>query len=90
MSAANFSHKSFFSQLKRYYTFYTVGFLTFLVLLAIAEQMGLSRKWIGYCFLFATVGLYAAIGIMSRTVDAAEYYVAFPRCSTAWRPAPTG
>jgi cation/acetate symporter len=90
MSAANFSHKSFFSQLKRYYTFYTVGFLTFLVLLAIAEQMGLSRKWIGYCFLFASVALYAAIGIMSRTVDAAEYYVAGRRVPALFNGMATG
>ncbi|MEO8134276.1 MAG: VC_2705 family sodium/solute symporter, partial [Betaproteobacteria bacterium] len=90
MSAASFSHKSFFSQLRRYYTFYTVGFLTFLVLLAIAEQMGLSRRWIGYVFLFATVGLYAAIGIMSRTVDAAEYYVAGRRVPALFNGMATG
>ena len=61
MSQAEFSHKAFFQQLKKYYTFYTVGFLAFLVALAIAEQMGMSRKWIGYWFLFATIGLYAGI-----------------------------
>ena len=65
-------NKAFFNQLKKYYGFYTVGFLVFLFALAAAEQMGMSRKWIGYWFLFATIGLYAGIGIMSRTVDAAE------------------
>ena len=55
-AAAQHSHKAFFKQLKKYYTFYTGGFLVFLFCLAIAEQMGLSRKWIGYVFLFATVG----------------------------------
>jgi cation/acetate symporter len=87
------SQKQFFQQLKKYYGFYTIGFITFLVLLAIAEQMGMSRKWIGYWFLFATIALYAGIGIMARTVDAAEYYVAGGACrrsSTAWRPARTG
>src|SRR5258706_4166896 len=44
--------------------------------MAVAEQLGMSRQWIGYWFLFATIGLYAGIGIMSRTVDHAEYYVA--------------
>ena len=56
------------SQLKKYYSFYTGGFIAFLIALAIAEQMGMSRQWIGYWFLFATIALYAGIGIMSRTV----------------------
>ena len=41
MSESVMGHKAFKSQLKRYYSFYTVGFIVFLVLLAIAEQMGL-------------------------------------------------
>jgi cation/acetate symporter len=48
--------------------------------LGIAEQMGLSRAMIGYVFLGATVLLYAGIGVMSRTNDAAEYYVAGHLC----------
>ena len=48
MSTQTFSHASFFSQLKRYYSFYTGGFLLFLGALAVAEQMGMSRAWIGY------------------------------------------
>ena len=90
MSQADFSHKTFFGQLKKYYTFYTVGFLGFLIALAIAEQMGMSRKWIGYWFLFATIGLYASIGIMSRTVDAAEYYVAGRRVPAFFNGMATG
>ncbi len=86
----DFSHKSFFNQLKKYYTFYTVGFLAFLFALAIAEQMGMSRRWIGYWFLFATIGLYASIGIMSRTVDAAEYYVAGRRVPAFFNGMATG
>ncbi len=83
-------HKAFKSQLKRYYSFYTVGFIVFLVLLAIAEQMGLSRQWIGYCFLAGTIGLYAGIGIMSRTVDPAEYYVAGRRVPAFFNGMATG
>ena len=71
-------NKQFFNQLKRYYTWYTGGFVAFVVFLAIAEQMGLSRAWIGYIFLFATITLYAGIGVMSRTVDVAEPPVPFP------------
>jgi cation/acetate symporter len=46
------------------------------VLLGIAEQMGTPRAYLGYAFLAATILLYATIGIMSRTLDVAEYYVA--------------
>ena len=90
MTTAEFSHKAFFNQLKKYYIFYTVGFLGFLIALAIAEQMGLSRQWIGYWFLFATIGLYASIGVMSRTVDAAEYYVAGRRVPAFFNGMATG
>ena len=90
MSQVDFSHKAFFNQLKKYYTFYTVGFLGFLIALAIAEQMGMSRKWIGYWFLFATIALYASIGIMARTVDAAEYYVAGRRVPAFFNGMATG
>jgi len=70
------SQSQFKSQLKKYYTFYTGGFIAFVILLAIAEQMGMPRKYIGYAFLGATILLYAGIGVMSRTLDVAEYYVA--------------
>lgn len=55
---------------------YVGGFLAFLLLLAWAEQSGLSRFWLGPIFLFSTVMMYAAIGISSRTTDPEEYYVA--------------
>ena len=69
MSESVMGHKAFKSQLKKYYSFYTGGFIVFLLALAVAEQMGMSRQWIGYWFLLGTIGLYAGIGIMSRTVD---------------------
>ena len=62
----------FKSQLNKVYAWYTGGFLIFVVALAILEQMGLPKNWIGFIFLLATVGLYAGIGIMSRTTDASE------------------
>ena len=67
------AQRAFTQQLKKYYTFYTGGFLLFVIVLAIAEQLGLPRRYIGYTFLLATIGLYAGIGIMSRTADIAEY-----------------
>jgi cation/acetate symporter len=90
MSQATFSHSSFNSQLKKYYSFYTGGFIVFLLALAIAEQMGMSREWIGYWFLFATIGLYAGIGIMSRTAEVAEYYVAGRRVPAFFNGMATG
>ncbi len=82
--------RAFFQQLKKYYGFYTIGFIGFLIALAIAEQMGLSKRWIGYWFLFATIALYAGIGIMSRTMDAAEYYVAGRRVPALFNGMATG
>ncbi|MBL8514728.1 MAG: cation acetate symporter, partial [Betaproteobacteria bacterium] len=70
------TQSEFARSLKKVYTWYTGGFVAFVLLLAVAEQLGLSRTYIGYAFLAATVLLYAGIGVMSRTSDAAEYYVA--------------
>jgi cation/acetate symporter len=90
MSAKVSSQRAFFGQLKKYYTWYTGGFVVFVVALAILEQLGLPRNWIGYVFLFATIGLYAGIGIMSRTADVAEYYVAGRRVPAIFNGMATG
>jgi len=58
------------------YQVYTAGFILLVVMLAVLEQLGLSREWISSIFLMVTIGVYAGIGIMSRTTDATEYYVA--------------
>jgi cation/acetate symporter len=63
-------------RLDRIYLRYTAGFIAFIAVIAALEQAGLPRRWIGVIFLFATVGLYAVIGIIARTTDPAEYYVA--------------
>jgi len=60
----------------RGYAIYTVGFVSLILALALLELMGLARNWIGYVFLLTTVVLYAGIGIMCRTSDPVEYYVA--------------
>jgi cation/acetate symporter len=80
----------FKSMLKKVYTWYTGGFVVFIIALAILEQFGLTRQWIGYIFLLATVGLYAGIGIMSRTSDVAEYYVAGRRVPALFNGMATG
>ncbi len=50
--------------------------MIFIAALAVAEQAGLRKIWVGAIFLFATVFLYAVIGIYGRTSKASEYYVA--------------
>jgi len=82
--------KAFKKQLNKVYGWYTGGFLAFIIVLAIAEQMGLGRGAIGIVFLLATVALYAGIGIMSRTNDASEYYVAGRRVPAIYNGMATG
>ena len=76
MSQDPISQQSFNAQLFRGYAVYAVGFCLLVLLLALLEIMGLERHWIGYAFLLMTVALYASIGIMCRTSDPVEYYVA--------------
>ncbi len=65
-----------FRRLGRYYLLYVAGFVSLVGLLAVAERFGLSPRWIGQIFLFATIAIYASIGVISRTSDVSEYYVA--------------
>ena len=76
MSQEPLSQRSLNAQLFRGYAAYTFGFCLLVLLLALCEIMGLARQWIGYAFLLVTVALYAGIGIMCRTSDPVEYYVA--------------
>ncbi len=68
--------KLFSQRLRRYYTWYTLCFVAFLILLGLLERAGVPRVWIGYLFIFSTIMVYAGIGIISRTADISEYYVA--------------
>jgi cation/acetate symporter len=84
------TNKGFKQQLGKVYTWYTGGFIAFVIVLGILEQMGLPRNYIGFIFLIATVLLYAGIGVMSRTNDAAEYYVAGRRVPAMYNGMATG
>ncbi|MCX7292139.1 sodium:solute symporter family protein [Janthinobacterium sp.] len=68
--------RSFFARLSRYYLLFTGGFAAFLLALAVLEQEGMPRAWIGYLFMLVTITLYATIGVISRTSNVTEYYVA--------------
>jgi cation/acetate symporter len=70
------NEKGFVNNLPKIYGIYTGGFLGFIILMAIAEQMGMTSKTIGLCFVAFTVLIYALIGWLSRTVQVDAYYVA--------------
>jgi cation/acetate symporter len=69
-------YRAYKLRLHRRFAVYVCCLLVFLAIMAVAERAGLRRGWVGAIFLFATIALYAGIGIYGRTSDAAEYYVA--------------
>lgn len=60
----------------RFYFFYFIGFALFCAALALGEFFGMSARAIGFTFLFATIALYAGVGVLARTSDLLEFYVA--------------
>ena len=58
---------NFVQNLPKIYGTYTGGFLVFIILMAIAEQAGMTAKTIGIMFVAFTVAIYALIGWISRT-----------------------
>ena len=66
----------FIQNLPKIYGTYTGGFIVFIILMALAEQAGVSAKNIGVMFVAFTVLIYALIGYLSRTVQVDAYYVA--------------
>ena len=67
---------SFIDNLPKVYGLYTGGFIVFILLMAVLEQMGLGADTIGILFVAFTVLIYAAIGWLSRTMQVDAYYVA--------------
>lgn len=67
---------AFLDNLGKIYLMYTGVFIAFVIGLGIAEKMGMSNKTMGYMFMFVTIGVYALIGVLSRTAKISEYYVA--------------
>ncbi len=66
----------FIQNLGRVYGIYTLGFLGFVALMAILEVAGVPNTFIGWMFVAFTVVIYALIGVLSRTMDSNQYYVA--------------
>jgi cation/acetate symporter len=68
---------AFLDNLAKIYGIYTGGFIFFVIFLGIAEAwFGMTPIMIGYVYMGITIGLYAVIGISSRTAKISEYYVA--------------
>ena len=67
---------NFIDNLGKIYGLYTGGFLVFFALMAVLEQMGVGADTIGILFVAFTIVIYAAIGVLSRTMEVDAYYVA--------------
>jgi cation/acetate symporter len=80
----------FYKQLGRMYGTYTGGFVGFIILLAILEQVGVPNKILGYLFVGFTIAVYAVIGVMTRTAQVSEYYVAGRRVPAFYNGMATG
>jgi cation/acetate symporter len=80
----------FIKNLGKMYGAYTGTFLGFIVLLAILEQVGVPNKILGYLFVFFTLAVYAMIGVMTRTAQVSEYYVAGRRVPAFYNGMATG
>jgi cation/acetate symporter len=66
------------------YALYTLGFFLFIFVMWHIERVTGPGMWIGYVFLFVPIAVYAVIGLLSRTSDLVEYYVAGRRVPSAF------
>ena len=63
--------------LAKIFSLYTIGFLGVTILIGIAEVLfGLPNAWIGWIFMGLSLGIYIVIGIITRTSNPDQYYVA--------------
>ena len=90
MATQTAQKSDFIKNLGRMYGTYTGGFLAFIVFLAILEQVGVPNKILGYFFVFFTLAVYAVIGVMTRTAQVSEYYVAGRRVPAFYNGMATG
>jgi cation/acetate symporter len=84
------STTDFIKNLGKMYGTYTGGFIGFILLLAVLEQVGVPNKILGYLFVFFTLAVYAIIGVMTRTAEVSEYYVAGRRVPAFYNGMATG
>jgi len=67
---------NFIDNLPKVYGLYTGGFIVFILLMAVLEQIGMDAETIGILFVAFTILIYAGIGWLSRTMEVGAYYVA--------------
>ncbi|MFN3655693.1 MAG: sodium:solute symporter family protein [Pseudolabrys sp.] len=84
------STSEFYRNLGRMYGTYTGSFIGFIILLAILEQVGVPNRILGYLFVGFTITVYAVIGVMTRTAQVSEYYVAGRRVPAFYNGMATG
>ena len=84
------SADAFYKQLGRMYGTYTGAFIAFIILLALLEKFGVPNRVLGYLFVFFTLAVYAVIGVMTRTAQVSEYYVAGRRVPALYNGMATG
>jgi cation/acetate symporter len=80
----------FIKNLGRMYGTYTGGFIAFILLLALLEYVGVPNVYLGYLFVGFTLLVYAVIGVMTRTAQVSEYYVAGRRVPAFYNGMATG
>src|SRR5919106_857726 len=77
--------------LDKIFGLYTIAFLGVTVLIGLAEYLlGLPPKWIGWIFMALSIGIYVVIGIITRTSEADQYYVAGRRVPALYNGMATG
>ena len=81
---------AFYRQLGRMYGTYTGGFIAFIILVALLEWVGTPNRVLGYLFVGFTIAVYAVIGVMTRTAQVSEYYVAGRRVPAFYNGMATG
>jgi cation/acetate symporter len=63
--------------LDKIFGLYTVSFLGITILIGIGEKMGLfSNRMIGWMFMALSLAIYVVIGVLTRTSNPDQYYVA--------------
>ncbi|MDI1347316.1 MAG: cation acetate symporter, partial [Pseudolabrys sp.] len=90
MTTQTAGSSDFIKNLGKMYGTYTGGFIGFIILLAILEQVGVPNRILGYLFVFFTLAVYAVIGVMTRTAQVSEYYVAGRRVPAFYNGMATG
>src|SRR5262245_30724654 len=89
-TTAQAASAAFYKQLGRMYGTYTGAFVAFILFVAVLELLKVPNRILGYLFVFFTLGVYAIIGVATRTAEVSEYYVAGRRVPAFYNGMATG